>query len=89
MSRAHSHVCTRCQQSFGCAGELIHNYDGFPEVVCVLFHVDGERTPAFTQCEDCVMTTWCAHCGSKPALTEHDGDQVCTACADAASRQTA
>jgi hypothetical protein len=83
MSRAHSHTCSRCQRSFGCAGELIRNWDGYPEVICRLFHEDGESRPQFRQCDDCVMTSWCDDCGAQPMAVELDGDRLCLTCADA------
>ena len=80
MSRAHSHRCARCDRPFGCAGELIRNWDGFPDVICQLFHVNGDVYPQFRECPDCLMTTFCDDCGERPASTEHDGDRLCATC---------
>jgi len=33
-----------------CDGELVQNYDGWPEVVCVIYHVDGVEMA----CDDCL-----------------------------------
>lgn len=79
--KGHVHHCTRCKQPFACAGEMIRNFDGFPEVVCDLYHIHGERRAEFRECESCVMTTWCEHCGDKPATVTVDGDRVCGTCA--------
>lgn len=46
--RPHTHVCEKCQTKFSCDGDLEENYDGWPEVVCAIFHVWGQ-----TDCEDC------------------------------------
>lgn len=44
----HTHRCRVCRQPFDCDGEQMRNHDGWPEVVCEAFHVDGLNT-----CEAC------------------------------------
>jgi hypothetical protein len=46
--KTHTHTCQVCSRPFQCDGLEEENYDGFPEVICVLFHVDGQRT-----CPEC------------------------------------
>lgn len=38
MRRAHLHRCQTCAASYECYGTLKQNYDGFPDVICSLFH---------------------------------------------------
>jgi hypothetical protein len=78
--KGHTHICARCHRPFPCAGELLRNFDGYPEVICDLFHVQGNH---FKECESCAMTAFCEHCGTRPATAEVDGDRVCQVCADA------
>ena len=41
--KEHTHRCA-CGAFFECAGELERNHDGWPEVICRVFHIDGDRT---------------------------------------------
>lgn len=50
MSRTHTHPCSHCKTPVECDGELVQNYDGWPEVVCVIYHVDGVEMA----CDDCL-----------------------------------
>lgn len=44
----HTHCCTLCHTRYDCDGDLEHNYDGFPEVVCTAYHYAAE-----TECIEC------------------------------------
>lgn len=50
MTRNHTHTCRTCPNTFTCNGDPVNNHDGFPEVVCSIYHVSG-----LDQCETC----WC------------------------------
>lgn len=45
----HVHPCARCQVETECSGTLEANPDGWPEVVCVEFDIEGLEV----LCEDC------------------------------------
>jgi hypothetical protein len=49
----HAHPCSRCHVKTECCGDIIQNYDGWPEWVCVEFDIDC--TPKGWLCEDCHM----------------------------------
>lgn len=58
MSRhAHEHPCQACGKPFSCSGTYERNYDGWPEVICVLFHKDG-----FDWCQACRDKVDCPTC---------------------------
>lgn len=44
----HNHDCQTCGNPMDCDGELERNFDGWPEVVCVIYHLDGKDV-----CEEC------------------------------------
>lgn len=46
--REHAHVCRTCRQDYPCDGPLERNHDGWPEVVCLIYHVDGHD-----ECGEC------------------------------------
>ena len=48
MSRAHTHKCRVCGKRYECEGTLERNHDGWPEVICLAFHVR-----LLQECEDC------------------------------------
>lgn len=87
--RTHTHPCERCKAVFGCSGELLRNFDGWPEVICTLYHDGSAKYHQFRQCEECVMTEWCGDCGQHPVKTEIDGDRLCLTCADERSAHAA
>lgn len=72
----HTHTCARCGIAFACGGSLEQNHDGWPDVICVAFHADGE-----TECVGCRTTTWCVNCGQQPAIGTWCEDALCLACA--------
>jgi hypothetical protein len=45
----HTHHCTECGRPYLCEGEQTPNYDGWPEVVCRMFHI-----LAMSQCPACL-----------------------------------
>jgi len=47
---SHSHPCSHCKTPIDCDGRLERNYDGWPEVICVVYHMDG----APMVCDDCL-----------------------------------
>lgn len=60
MAKRHTHPCVNadrgCTGTIECDGELIRNHDGFPEVVCELFHrTDGTTAPV--PCDTCEQKT--------------------------------
>ena len=48
----HHHPCDECKERIECDGELSHNYDGFPETVCALYHGQNALSPDWL-CQDC------------------------------------
>ena len=52
-SYRHGHPCRICQTRVECGGELERNPDGWPEVICRVFHL--EPGPDFL-CESCQET---------------------------------
>lgn len=51
--KIHDHPCADCARLTPCDGTLEENHDGWPEVVCVEFHMpNGYLNPDFI-CEDC------------------------------------
>ncbi len=51
-SRPHTHPCSRCQVPVTCSGQLERNHDGWPEVICGLYHLPG-GTVAKILCDSC------------------------------------
>lgn len=49
MNRSHTHPCADCRTPVDCPGSWEGNHDGFPEVICDVFH-RRHWTPL---CEDC------------------------------------
>lgn len=47
--RPHSHKCIDCGAAVECCGEILQNYDGFPEWYCDEF----ERWRHVWRCEEC------------------------------------
>ncbi len=45
----HPHKCRRCGNLFQCAAPQRENYDGWPDVVCESYHVEG-----YDWCEECI-----------------------------------
>ena len=52
MTRHHSHPCSTCPGFVPCDGEWERNHDGFPEVICGLYHLPNGATAELI-CEDC------------------------------------
>lgn len=53
LSRTHTHACQSCQADTECAGGLELNPDGFPDVICREFHLDGGTINGDFLCETC------------------------------------
>ena len=50
---SHTHCCQHCRTPVDCDGPEERNYDGFPEVICLLFHLSGgSPNPGFL-CSSC------------------------------------
>lgn len=49
----HTHPCANCATPVECDGTRIHNADGWPEVICTAYHLDGGGTAALL-CESCL-----------------------------------
>lgn len=49
----HHHPCQHCGAKTECSGTWEQNYDGFPEVICREFHLDGGTLNADFLCETC------------------------------------
>lgn len=54
--RSHLHPCGQCGVLVPCAGELVENYDGWPEVMCRAYHQEGADRSTF-RCEACEERT--------------------------------
>ena len=50
---AHTHPCQSCGAWTICPGDLVQNPDGFPEIICPAFHLDGGGINPEFCCEDC------------------------------------
>ena len=48
---AHHHACDRCGVKVPCDGTWERNHDGWPEVVCDLYHVREDEGVRY--CEPC------------------------------------
>ena len=48
----HHHPCQDCGQETPCDGPLEKNYDGWPDVICLIFDQPGGTNSNFI-CEDC------------------------------------
>ena len=75
MRRAHSHQCTCCGQDYDCGGTLSRNHDGWPEVVCSVYHEAGD-----TECAACDLAPRCAWCGRPGSTVTSEGEQVHPEC---------
>ena len=52
-SRLHTHPCADCGTPTECDGERERNYDGFPDVICLNYHLlSGITNPDF-RCDAC------------------------------------
>lgn len=51
--RPHRHPCQHCKTPVECGGEWEQNIDGWPEVICREFHMEGGFTNPDFLCEDC------------------------------------
>jgi len=40
-ARPHSHPCASCKEPVECCGDIEQNYDGWPEFICVEYHLYG------------------------------------------------
>ena len=50
----HTHPCQHCGAKVPCDAKLEQNYDGWPEVICPVFHLPGGLNEDFV-CEDCLV----------------------------------
>lgn len=50
--RPHTHTCQTCHHLYPCHGELEQNVDGWPEVICDVYHL-CEHVPGARQCQEC------------------------------------
>jgi len=46
----HTHPCANCATPVECDGELVKNYNGWPEVVCTAYHEEHRAGI----CESCL-----------------------------------
>jgi hypothetical protein len=71
-ARPHTHKCSNrqlgCTATICCTAEVVRNYDGWPEALCVWELYDD---PMY--CEDCVAGPVCADCGRPEHLGHSDG----------------
>lgn len=69
--KPHHHLCQNCGVTVDCAGARVENHDGFPAVICPLFHLPTGEINADFLCD------WCA---------TDDGESVKQQNADTLSR---
>jgi hypothetical protein len=50
--RIHTHPCAVCGKPVECDGTLEENHDGFPEVICLSYHMENGDI-RWLECEDC------------------------------------
>lgn len=53
-ARPHTHPCQSCGAETPCDGEWERNIDGFPEVICQVFHWPGGTINEWFRCDDCI-----------------------------------
>lgn len=76
MSRAHTHPCSVCGKPARCEGTFERNYDGFPEVICLFYHLPGGQLADY-RCEDCEDLQQCDDCGEFAVLAKlEDRDET-------------
>ena len=46
----HKEQCIRCRKDYDCDGNLERNHDGWPEVICDLYHRYNMQ-----ECPDCLV----------------------------------
>jgi hypothetical protein len=51
-TRTHTHPCAHCQTPVECDGALEQNHDGWPPVMCTVYHLPSGMTLT-ALCEDC------------------------------------
>lgn len=51
--KPHHHPCQDCGKKTECGGVYEENYDGFPEVICREFHLDGGIVNRDFICHEC------------------------------------
>lgn len=69
--RPHSHPCAHCKSPLECHGELLRNFDGWPEVICHEYHVQS----LLLLCEPCnrqFHLSDCHICGEPSVMTVED-----------------
>lgn len=59
----HEHPCTHCHVLTECWGDLEPNHDGWPEVVCVEFHIRNSHLLCQT-CHELFAAGVCDDCGA-------------------------
>lgn len=73
MAKLHTHPCEfapqGCQTVIDCLGDLERNHDGYPEVVCSLYHApNGSIMP--DRCAEC-EESYCTACGQVTRFEGH------------------
>jgi hypothetical protein len=52
--RPHQHRCDRCNEPQECCGEILQNFDGFPEWICDEYHTSRRQAGIKDFfCEEC------------------------------------
>jgi len=73
MPKLHSHSCEfadkGCTNKVPCNGELLRNFDGWPEVICLIYDRQGDAIGDMA-CEECA-DSYCADCGAVTRFEEH------------------
>ena len=69
MSSQHNHICTKCKQTYQCDGLTVDNYDGDPEVICLIYYKDDH-----TLCDDCfdLPKSICDYCNGQGGYADTD-----------------
>lgn len=71
----HHHPCFHCKEKTECCGEIEQNYDGFPEWVCVEYHVNHRHFDFF--CESCLEKREHGECENCGAFYSEPHDKNC------------
>lgn len=71
---SHTHTCQHCQAPVECDGALEPNYDGWPEQVCTVYHVQGRHV----LCDPCILASRerCDVCGEPASVVVEDSDDA-------------
>lgn len=52
-ARPHAHPCRNCKTPVECCGEIVQNWDGFPEFICREYHNEHTGGIEVVLCESC------------------------------------